>query len=110
MTEQLYTVPSTNLGMKFFQELSSVYSSNIGQVGPRDNDSKQSIPNFHCQQDQLLPMSHQVYKYDRVHFHSNDHTSRRLSLASADQQTKAHADTYNYRRKQSVAHKTGRQF
>ena len=57
----------------------------------------------------LLPRSHQVYKYELVHPHPNDHVTRRTSLASAGRQIHAYADIYTRRRKQSVAHKSGRQ-
>ena len=92
-------------------ESSSVKFRNIEQVGPRDNDSKYSITsNFHFLQVRFLPKSHQVYKYDPVHPHSDDHTSCRLSLASVGRQIQAHADIYTQQRKQSIAHKFGRLF
>ena len=65
---------------------------------------------FRIQQTWRLPKSHQVYKYDIVHPHPNEHTSLRPSLASVNRQVHAHANIYTQQRNQSIAHKSGRRF
>ena len=90
---------------------SSVKFRTTIEASPRGNDSNNSTTsNFHSQKDRFPPKPHQVYKYDLVHPHANDHTSRRLSLASAGHQIYAHADIYIRRSNQDVSRKPGRQF
>ena len=110
-SEHLNAMSSTNLGMKYS---SRAKFSQISQ-SQRSWPTRQWFKLLHYVKFSLPKSlnpakSHQVYKYDLVPRHSNDHTPLRTSLASVDHQIHAHADIYTRRRKQSVAHKLGRQF
>ena len=79
-------------------EPSLVRFRNTKEVGLRGNDSRlYTISISPTQRDPSPQKPHQVYKYDWIHPDFNDHTSLRLSLASADYHIYAHADIYNQR-------------
>ena len=110
-TEHLYTVSPPNLGVKFPPRAKFSQMSQYQKWWPtRQLFIILHRINFSPQRDRLLPQPHQVYKYNLVHTHPNDHASCRLFLVPAGHQIHTYADFYTQRRKQSVAHKSGRQF